>query len=187
MFPKTSYAPSVLHARLRSYATSRFSCHYLLQSPYIPVPVQALIFSLKVFNFASGMHGHQAIVSFLPLVTTVDHGALPWSTLKNAISEPRACARQGHCPMRSASVLPARVDRPAEELSASCYGSPLEPCALPNRATSHFQIVAIYHFQIVLLPNCITSKLYILLPNCATLHAGFRWRSRAESSGRAGD
>ena len=119
MFQNTSYPPSVLQARLRSYATSRFSCHYLLQSPYIPVPVQALIFSLKVFNFASGMHGHEAIVSFLPLVTTVDHGALPWSTLKNAISEPRACARQGHCPMRSASVLPARVDRPAEELSAS--------------------------------------------------------------------
>ena len=31
------------------------------------------------------------------------------------------------------------------------YGCPLGPCALPNRATSHFQIV--------LLPNCTTSKL----------------------------
>ena len=30
MFPKTSYAPSVLHARLRSYAISRFSCHHIL-------------------------------------------------------------------------------------------------------------------------------------------------------------
>ncbi|CAI8017747.1 hypothetical protein GBAR_LOCUS10723, partial [Geodia barretti] len=46
----------------------------------LPVPVQAVIFSLKVSNFAGGVHGHQAIVSFLPLVTTVDHGALPWST-----------------------------------------------------------------------------------------------------------
>ena len=41
--------------------------------------VEALIFSLKVSNFAGGVHGHQAIVSFLLLVTTVDHGALPWS------------------------------------------------------------------------------------------------------------
>ena len=32
------------------------------------------------------------------------------------------------------------------------YGSPLGPCALPNRATSHFQIAP--------LPNCTTSKLY---------------------------
>ena len=32
MFPKTSYAPSVLHARLRSYAISRFSCHHILHS-----------------------------------------------------------------------------------------------------------------------------------------------------------
>ena len=30
MFQKTSYAPSVLHARLRSYAISRFSCHHIL-------------------------------------------------------------------------------------------------------------------------------------------------------------
>ena len=30
MFPKTSYAPSVLHARLRSYAISLFSCHHIL-------------------------------------------------------------------------------------------------------------------------------------------------------------
>ena len=51
----------------------------------LPVPVQALIFSLKVSNFAGGVHGHQAIVYFLPQVTTVDHGALPWSSLNNAI------------------------------------------------------------------------------------------------------
>ena len=51
----------------------------------LPVPVQALIFSLKVSNFARGVHGHQAIVYFLPQVTTVDHGALPWSSLNNAI------------------------------------------------------------------------------------------------------
>ena len=42
--------------------------------------------------------------------------------------------------------------------------SPLGPCALPNRATSHFQIVP--------LPNFTTSKLYycqiVPLPNCAT-------------------
>ena len=87
MFPKTSYAPSVLHARLRSYAISRFSCHHNYSSSAIslPVPVQALIFSLKVSNFAGGVHGHQAIVYFLPQVTTVDHGALPWSSLNNAI------------------------------------------------------------------------------------------------------
>ena len=30
MFPKTSYAPSVVHARIRSYAISRFSCHHIL-------------------------------------------------------------------------------------------------------------------------------------------------------------
>ena len=42
---------------------------------------------------------------------------------------------------------------------AVCYGSPLGPCALPNRATSHFQIVP--------LPNCVY-----------TLHAGFRGRGR---------
>ena len=42
--------------------------------------VEALVFfSLNVSNFTG------AIVSFLPLVSTVDHGALPWSTLNNAI------------------------------------------------------------------------------------------------------
>ena len=96
MFPKISYEPSVLHARLRSYAISRFSCHHILHLFFffffffkpaisLPVPVQALIFSLKVSNFAGGVHGHQAIVYFLPQVTTVDHGALPWSSLNNAI------------------------------------------------------------------------------------------------------
>ncbi|CAI8054373.1 hypothetical protein GBAR_LOCUS29677, partial [Geodia barretti] len=86
--------------------SSSSSLNPLSPYQYIPVQVQALIFSLKVSNFAGGVHGHQAIVSFLPLVTTVDHGALPWSTLNNAIccllsiGEPRACARQGRCPMR---------------------------------------------------------------------------------------
>ena len=51
-------------------------------------------------------------------------------------------------------------------MTADHFGSPLGPCALPNLATSHFQIVP--------LPNCIN----ILLPKCATLHAGFRWRGR---------
>ena len=30
MLPKTSYARSVVHARIRSYAISRFSCHHIL-------------------------------------------------------------------------------------------------------------------------------------------------------------
>ena len=93
MFPKTSYAPSVLHARLRSYAISRFRViiffifFFFFFKPAIslPVPVQAMIFSPKVSNFAGGVHGYQAIVYFLPQVTTVDHGALPWSSLNNAI------------------------------------------------------------------------------------------------------
>ena len=50
--------------------------------------------------------------------------------------------------------------------NTSLYGSPLGPCALP---ICHFQM---YHFQIVPLPNCITSKLYhfqiVPLPNCTT-------------------
>ena len=61
------------------------------------------MFSLDVSNFAGGVHGHQAIVSFLPLVTTVDHGARHRTTAY--VSRARANAR--------------RVDRPAEELSAS--------------------------------------------------------------------
>ena len=106
MFPKTSYAPSVVHTR------SRFSCdilHLLLQTRY---QLKALIFSQNVSKFTGGVHGHQAIASFLPQVPTVDHGALPWSTLNNAIaanlsiSEPRACARQGRCPM---CVLPGEL------------------------------------------------------------------------------
>ena len=148
-------------SRPRKNSLIRLSCHHHILQTYLLTST-----SSSTELFAEGLQFRQRYARtssdcfFLPLVTAVDHGALPWSTLKNAsISEPRACARQGHCPMRSASVLPARVDRPAEELSASCYGSPLEPCALPNRATSHFQIVAIYHFQIVLLPNCI-------IPNC---------------------
>ena len=92
MFPKISYAPSVIHERIRSYAISRFRViiffiFFFFFKPAIslPVPVQALIFSLKVSNFAGGVHGHQAIDYFLPQVTTVDHGTLPWPSLNNAI------------------------------------------------------------------------------------------------------
>ena len=97
MFPKISNAPSVIHERIRSYAISRFRViiffifffffFFFFFKPAIslPVPVQALIFSLKVSNFAGGVHGHQAIDYFLPQVTTVDHGALPWPSLNNAI------------------------------------------------------------------------------------------------------
>ena len=84
---------------MSSYSSSSSSSLNPL-SPYIPVPVQALIISLKVSNFAGGVHGHQAIVYFLPQVTTVDHGALPWSTLNNAIcciSVSRAHARGRGC------------------------------------------------------------------------------------------
>ena len=36
-----------------------------------------LIFSLNVSRFVGGVHGHQAIVSLLSHVATVDCGALP--------------------------------------------------------------------------------------------------------------
>ena len=35
-------------------------------------------FSLNVYKFAVGVHEHQAIISYLPQVTTIDRGALPW-------------------------------------------------------------------------------------------------------------
>ena len=43
----------------------------------LPEAVEALIFSLNVSNFAGGVHGCQAIVSFLSQITTVDGWALP--------------------------------------------------------------------------------------------------------------
>ncbi|CAI8029217.1 hypothetical protein GBAR_LOCUS16607, partial [Geodia barretti] len=63
------------------------SSGFFFSKPAISLPkiVEVLIFPSNVSRFARGVHGHQAIVSFLPLVTTVDHGALPWSTLNNAI------------------------------------------------------------------------------------------------------
>ena len=64
------------------------------------VPVQALIFSLNVSNFAGGVHGHQAIVSFLSQVTMVDHGALPWSTLNNVLTRLSASVSRAHAPGR---------------------------------------------------------------------------------------
>ena len=45
--------------------------------------VEALIFSLNGSKFVGGVH--QAIVSFLPQVTTVDRGPLLWETLNDAI------------------------------------------------------------------------------------------------------
>ena len=63
----------VRHARRKQYVVD------VKPAISLPVPLQALIFAS---NFAGGVHGHQAIVSFLQLVTTVDHGALLWSTLK---------------------------------------------------------------------------------------------------------
>ncbi|CAI8013456.1 hypothetical protein GBAR_LOCUS8528 [Geodia barretti] len=90
--PKVSYVPAILDTRIRSYAISDFRViiiffifFFFKPAISLPVPVEALIFSLNVSNFAGGVHGHQAIISFLPQVTTVDHGALPWSTLNNAI------------------------------------------------------------------------------------------------------
>ena len=68
------------------------------------------MFSLKVFNFAGGVHGHQAIVYFLPQVTTVDHGALPWSSLNNAQHQRAARMRQaGALSNALASVLPGEL------------------------------------------------------------------------------
>ena len=43
----------------------------------VPEAVEALIFSQNVSNFAGGMHGYQAIVSFLSQVTTVYGWTLP--------------------------------------------------------------------------------------------------------------
>ena len=60
------------HTRLHDFRVIIIIILLLLQSHH--EPVEALIFSLKVSNFAGGVHGHQAIVSF---VTTVDHGAFP--------------------------------------------------------------------------------------------------------------
>ena len=74
MFPKISYAPSVVHARIRSYFRVIFFIFFFRPAFSLLEQVEALIFSLNVSNFAGGVHGHQAIVSFLPLVTTVDHG-----------------------------------------------------------------------------------------------------------------
>ncbi|CAI8054379.1 hypothetical protein GBAR_LOCUS29682, partial [Geodia barretti] len=107
--PKVSYVPAILDTRICSYAISDFRViiffifFFFKPAISLPVPAEALIFSLNVSNFAGGVHGHQAIISFLPQVTTVDHGALPWSTLNNAIfaansaasvSRPCACMRQ---------------------------------------------------------------------------------------------
>ncbi|CAI8002026.1 hypothetical protein GBAR_LOCUS3310, partial [Geodia barretti] len=38
----------------------------------LPEALEALIFSQNVSEFAGGVHAHQAIVCFLPQVTTVD-------------------------------------------------------------------------------------------------------------------
>ena len=108
------------HTRLHDFLVIINIFFFFFFNPAIslPEPVEALIFSLYVSNFARGVHGHQAIVSFLPLVTTVDHGALPWSHWI-AASVSRAHAPDRGVVQCACERITRRVGRPAEELSAS--------------------------------------------------------------------
>ena len=68
----------------RQLANTRFHESTFFFRPAFSL-LQALIFSLNISKFVGGMHGHQAIVSFLSQVTAGDRGALPWETLNDSI------------------------------------------------------------------------------------------------------
>ena len=81
---KASYVAPVLCARIRSHAISQILVIIIIifflffSKPAISMleRVDRLILSRSVSRVGGGVHGHKAIVSFLFLVSTVDHGAL---------------------------------------------------------------------------------------------------------------
>ena len=85
-FRKASYVAPVLCARIRSHAISQILVIIIIiiifflffSKPAISMleRVDGIILSRIVSRVGGGVHGHKAIVSFLFLVSTVDHGAL---------------------------------------------------------------------------------------------------------------
>ena len=83
---KASYVAPVLCARIRSHAISQILVIITIFFLFFSKPaismlerVDRLILSRSVSRVGGGVHGHRAIVSFLFLVSTVDHGALQGS------------------------------------------------------------------------------------------------------------
>ena len=76
----TYHAPRLPTFTTRECALTRFRdfrvifIFFFFVRPAISLPeaVEALIFSHNVSQFAGGVHGYQAIVSFLAQITTVD-------------------------------------------------------------------------------------------------------------------
>ena len=112
MFPKTSYAPSVLHARLRSYAISRFSCHHLLLLLLLRYLLTSTSSSADFFTEGLQFRRRCARTSSDRLFLAASH----YGISSMVVTEQRISESRAHAPGRG--VVQCQ-DRPAEELSAS--------------------------------------------------------------------